>query len=349
LYDGNDVIDNVTNLGYLLGDEGSGTHLGKKLIRAYFYRELPEDLITAFEVFYPDGKTGILDHLYEGPSPNTFLAKFSPFLSKHYKHPFVEELVGRSFEEFLRRHVFKYEGYQELPTSFVGSIAYHFRHILFQKMDELGLQAGIYRTKTDQKNYWSSISLTSSNISNGRATLLFKLTQCNMEKVIKRIAVFTSGGDAPGMNAAVRAVVRTGSFHDLHMYGIHGGYEGMIDGKISRLERRDVGNIIHRGGTILKTARSLRFMEEEGRRSAYESLVAHDIDGLIAIGGNGTFTELIFLEKNIQTFQSLEFRELLTMISMEPTLPLALIRQSIRPSKQWTAFAILPIRITGFS
>jgi 6-phosphofructokinase 1 len=111
-----------------------------------------------------------------------------------------------------------------------------------------------------------------------------------MEKVIKRIAVFTSGGDAPGMNAAVRAVVRTGSFHDLHMYGIHGGYEGMIDGKISRLERRDVGNIIHRGGTILKTARSLRFMEEEGRRSAYESLVAHDIDGLIAIGGNGTFT-----------------------------------------------------------
>jgi glucosamine kinase len=151
LYDGNDVIDNVTNLGYLLGDEGSGTHLGKKLIRAYFYRELPEDLITAFEVFYPDGKTGILDHLYEGPSPNTFLAKFSPFLSKHYKHPFVEELVGRSFEEFLRRHVFKYEGYQELPTSFVGSIAYHFRHILFQKMDELGLQAGIIVQKPIKK------------------------------------------------------------------------------------------------------------------------------------------------------------------------------------------------------
>jgi 6-phosphofructokinase 1 len=111
-----------------------------------------------------------------------------------------------------------------------------------------------------------------------------------MSREIKRIAVFTSGGDAPGMNSAVRAVVRTASFHDLHVYGIRRGYEGMIDCDIRRLEKRDVGNILQRGGTVLKTARSERFRTPEGRKSAYESLLAHDIDACIAIGGDGTFT-----------------------------------------------------------
>ncbi|MCI5083939.1 MAG: 6-phosphofructokinase [Saprospiraceae bacterium] len=111
-----------------------------------------------------------------------------------------------------------------------------------------------------------------------------------MSKVIKRIAVFTSGGDAPGMNAAVRAVVRTATYHDLHVYGIYRGYEGMIEGDLRRLEPRNVGNIIHRGGTILKTARSQRFREAAGRKQAFESLQAFDIDGCIAIGGDGTFT-----------------------------------------------------------
>lgn len=92
------------------------------------------------------------------------------------------------------------------------------------------------------------------------------------------------------MNAALRAVVRNASFHDLHVYGVFRGYEGMIDGDLERLERGDVGNIIHRGGTILKTARSERFRTEEGRKAAYESLLAFDIDACIAIGGNGTFT-----------------------------------------------------------
>jgi 6-phosphofructokinase 1 len=110
---------------------------------------------------------------------------------------------------------------------------------------------------------------------------------------IKRIAVFTSGGDAPGMNAAVRAVVRTATYRDLHVYGIMRGYEGMIrgsDADVKRMETNDVGNIIQRGGTILKTARSLEFMTPEGRKRAYETLQAYDIDGCIAIGGNGTFT-----------------------------------------------------------
>lgn len=107
---------------------------------------------------------------------------------------------------------------------------------------------------------------------------------------INRIAVFTSGGDAPGMNAAVRAVVRTAVYYDLHVYGIYQGYQGMIEGQIKRLEKKDVGNIIHRGGTFLKTARSMDFMTAEGRKKAYESLMDFDIDALVAVGGNGTYT-----------------------------------------------------------
>lgn len=118
-----------------------------------------------------------------------------------------------------------------------------------------------------------------------------------MAKEINRIGVFCSGGDAPGMNAAVRAVVRTAAYHDLHTYGIYNGYEGMINGDIHRLETNDVGNIIHRGGTILKTARSERFRTKEGRRMAHESLMAHDIDAMVAIGGNGTLTGANLFEK----------------------------------------------------
>lgn len=111
-----------------------------------------------------------------------------------------------------------------------------------------------------------------------------------MKTEIRRLAVYSSGGDAPGMNAAIRAVVRTASYYDLHVFGIYRGYEGMIDGDIVRLDKGDVGNIIHRGGTILKTARSTRFRTPEGRKLAYEALIANDIDALIAIGGDGTFT-----------------------------------------------------------
>jgi len=107
---------------------------------------------------------------------------------------------------------------------------------------------------------------------------------------IKKIAVLTSGGDAPGMNAAIRAVVRAATYHDLHVFGISKGYQGMISGEINRLERKDVGNIIQRGGTILKTARSMEFMTKEGREKAYQSLSAYGIQGLVVIGGNGTYT-----------------------------------------------------------
>ncbi len=107
---------------------------------------------------------------------------------------------------------------------------------------------------------------------------------------MKRIAVFTSGGDAPGMNACIRAVVRSSIYHDLEVYGIKRGYDGMIKGNIYPLNSHSVSNIIQRGGTILKSARSMEFMTKEGRKKAYQQLRNFDIEGLVAIGGNGTFT-----------------------------------------------------------
>lgn len=111
-----------------------------------------------------------------------------------------------------------------------------------------------------------------------------------MSKSIKKIGVFTSGGDAPGMNAAIRAVVRASYFHGLRVVGIRKGYEGMIRGDVKRLKSRSVSGIIHRGGTILKSARSQEFRTEEGRKKAWRSLQENEIDALIAIGGDGTFT-----------------------------------------------------------
>lgn len=110
-----------------------------------------------------------------------------------------------------------------------------------------------------------------------------------MQKKITKIGVMTSGGDAPGMNACIRAAVRTGIFHDLEVYGITRGYAGMIDNDIQRMDSRSVANIIQRGGTILKTARCKEFMTTEGRAKAYQNLKGHGIDGLIIIGGDGSF------------------------------------------------------------
>ena len=107
---------------------------------------------------------------------------------------------------------------------------------------------------------------------------------------LQSVGVLTSGGDSPGMNAAIRAIVRSGISSGLEMYGIYRGYEGLIDGQIEQLDSRSVSNIIQRGGTILKTARSKRFMTVDGRRLAYENLLKHQIDAVVAIGGNGTFT-----------------------------------------------------------
>lgn len=107
---------------------------------------------------------------------------------------------------------------------------------------------------------------------------------------MKRIAVLTSGGDAPGMNAALRAVVRYGIYYDMEVFAVHRGYEGLIDNDFERMSRRSVADILQRGGTIIKTARSARFLKAENRAKAYENMAKLGIEGLIVIGGNGSLS-----------------------------------------------------------
>ncbi|MCF7833397.1 MAG: 6-phosphofructokinase [Candidatus Marinimicrobia bacterium] len=106
---------------------------------------------------------------------------------------------------------------------------------------------------------------------------------------IKRIGVLTSGGDSPGMNAAIRAVVRGAIYNKVKVYGIQRGYQGLVDNDMQEMHSHSVSNIIQIGGTILKTARCMDFMTAEGRRKAYENLVTRGIDALVTIGGDGTF------------------------------------------------------------
>ncbi len=120
---------------------------------------------------------------------------------------------------------------------------------------------------------------------------------------MKKIAVFTSGGDAPGMNACIRSVVRGAIYNGLEIMGIKRGYKGMINGDFVELNSQSVSNIIQRGGTILKSARSDEFRTRTGRKKAFENLQKHGIEGIVAIGGNGTFTgaEIFYQEYGIPT------------------------------------------------
>ena len=111
-----------------------------------------------------------------------------------------------------------------------------------------------------------------------------------MNETIKRIAVLTSGGDSPGMNAAVRAVVRSTVFYQLECYAVFQGYQGLIDGNFKKFTARSVNNIVNKGGTLLKSARSLEFRTPEGRKKAYDNLIKQNIDALVVIGGDGSFT-----------------------------------------------------------
>ena len=105
---------------------------------------------------------------------------------------------------------------------------------------------------------------------------------------MKKVAILTSGGDAPGMNAAIRALVRTAIYRDMHVYGVSHGFEGLIAGQLTKMTLGSVADIIHRGGTILKTSRSQAFMTDNGRQIAYESLKSKGVENLVVIGGNGS-------------------------------------------------------------
>jgi hypothetical protein len=141
-YDGQKILDNVPSLGWLLGDEGSGTHLGKALLRAKFYRELPADLDQAFDEAHPEGMDAIKDRVYE-KGANAYLATFTRFLGDNLKHPFIQHLVSDSLGEFLDRQACKYKGAQNVPMHFIGSIAHHFKDVLLKCMEARNLKPGV--------------------------------------------------------------------------------------------------------------------------------------------------------------------------------------------------------------
>ncbi len=146
LYDGNGIIDNVTNLGYIAGDEGSANDLGKRLIQAYFYRELPKELEQAFEQEFPGGRQIILKNLYEQEKPNAFLGEFAPFYTK-YPAPLLKSIAKAAFDNFVKRHLLKYSNIQSMPIHFTGSIAYYFKDWIQEVLIENGLKIGNFVQK----------------------------------------------------------------------------------------------------------------------------------------------------------------------------------------------------------
>ena len=142
LYDGERVTDNVQNLGWLLGDEGSGVDLGKRLIRAYAYRDLSTADREWFEEQTGYNRTTIGNSLYGASSANRFLASFSPFLHDSLDRPAFRGIVEAGLRAFLRTHVLKYAGVRELPVNFVGSIAYHYAEVLREVCAAEGLRCG---------------------------------------------------------------------------------------------------------------------------------------------------------------------------------------------------------------
>jgi N-acetylglucosamine kinase-like BadF-type ATPase len=141
LYDGQRIIDNVPSLGWLLGDEGSGSHLGRLLLRAWFYREMPSALAELFDKAHPEGPTAVKDRVY-GPNANAYVAAFSHFVMEHAGHPWMEQLVKTSLNAFLDAHVIKYEGCHALPVHFVGSVAHHYAPILVDCLQQRGMLPG---------------------------------------------------------------------------------------------------------------------------------------------------------------------------------------------------------------
>ena len=142
LYDGKNIVDNVPSLGFLMGDEGSGAYLGKLLIKAYLYRELPEELANSLKNKYSLTKDGILDTVYGSDIPSQYLATFAKFVYEKRKNPVIKEMIYENFEEFFERHVSKYEGFGELPVNFVGSIAFHFADTLKLVAKKYGAHIG---------------------------------------------------------------------------------------------------------------------------------------------------------------------------------------------------------------
>lgn len=130
LYDGNDIVENVTSLGYLLGDYGGGVDIGKTLIRAYLEKEMPQEIALTFYTEYKLSTADILNAVYKQELPNRFLAGFNLFVAKHIDQPYIKQLVEKSLEQFFEKNICKYTDYQQNKLHFIGSIAFVYQDIL---------------------------------------------------------------------------------------------------------------------------------------------------------------------------------------------------------------------------
>ncbi|MBE7440993.1 MAG: ATPase [Flavobacteriales bacterium] len=142
-FDGTTIVKNVSSLGFILGDEGSGAHLGKTLVTAYLNNELTEDLHQAFQQKYQLTLLDILDAVYKKPLPNRFLAQFAPFVLEHKQHPQIAAIINACFSQFFEKHICKYENYQQYPLNMVGSIGFVFKNEIEQLATHFGVNMGI--------------------------------------------------------------------------------------------------------------------------------------------------------------------------------------------------------------
>jgi glucosamine kinase len=143
LWDGRQIVENVPSTGWIIGDEGSATYLGKIMLKAFLSGEMPENITRAFYDFTSLDFEGILHKIYSEPQPNRWISGLSPFASSHMENRHVRELIKKNFRDFLETQVKKYTGYKECEISFTGSVAWYFREILHEVLKEEGLHLGI--------------------------------------------------------------------------------------------------------------------------------------------------------------------------------------------------------------
>ena len=142
LYDGEYIIEKAVSLGYLLGDEGSGMHIGKEVVRAYCYGFMPEDLKQKFDAAYHLELKDFIQHLYHEAQPSKYLASFAQFAGENQSHPYIKGLVKCCFKDFIEAFVLRYSDCKSHEVSFIGSVAFHFQDILKESFAEYGLPIG---------------------------------------------------------------------------------------------------------------------------------------------------------------------------------------------------------------
>lgn len=145
LYNGTEITDQAVSLGYLVGDEGSGCYIGRKLTRAYFYNMMPLELKLSFDIDYHLEIKDFINNVYTKPEASKYLASFTKFAGKHQDHPFIKQMVKECFSDFIQVFVLRYNDCRSMPISFVGSVAYFFQTLLSESLEAEGLHLGTVR------------------------------------------------------------------------------------------------------------------------------------------------------------------------------------------------------------